>query len=75
MRIDARYENVLSAVLMSLIMAFFMSLTMTLVNVGINEHFFLAWMNGLFIGFLVGIPASIVFSPIVRKAVHKLTAR
>jgi hypothetical protein len=58
---------------MSVIMSLGMSLAMTLMNVGINEPFFIkAWLSGSGIGFLVSLPLSFLIPPTLQKMMAAL---
>ena len=62
------------AVLVSVGMSFFMSLTLALVNVGLVPNFLNIWLIGYAISFLVSLPISLILIPIIKNIVDKLTA-
>ena len=72
MKPGERFYIVVFSALMSLGMSFVMSFTMTLINVGFSPFFFGKWMKAFLIGFLVGLPTSIVIIPAVRRILNKL---
>jgi hypothetical protein len=50
-----------------------MSFVMTLVNVGLNDKFLLAWFKAYVIGISIGIPTAIVVSPLINKWIGRVT--
>jgi hypothetical protein len=75
MKIDKKYATVLTAFLMSVAMAFFISLILTYINIGLPPDFLQKWLKGFGVGFLVGLPVALVIFPIVKKVVQKLTSQ
>lgn len=73
MKISRRYYSIVFAVLVTLTMSFFMSFVLTLVNAGFGPQFLRIWFSAFAIGFLVGLPISFVFVPLIRRFVDKLT--
>ena len=55
-------------------MSFFMSFLLTLMNVGYGPQFFQIWLNAFAAGFIVSLPISLIFTPIIRKIVDRLTS-
>jgi hypothetical protein len=49
-----------------------MSAAMVVINVGLNSHFFKAWLSGFGIGFLVSLPFSFFLPPLIQKVMAKL---
>jgi hypothetical protein len=49
-----------------------MSLAMSIINVGINDYFIAAWMEGWLIGFVVSLPLSFVIPPLLQKVIRDL---
>jgi hypothetical protein len=49
-----------------------MSAAMVIINVGLNSHFFKAWLSGFGIGFLVSLPFSFFLPPLIQKVMAKL---
>lgn len=50
-----------------------MSFTMTAINQGFIEGFFLIWMKTWGIAFAVGFPAAAAIVPVARKIVSRVT--
>jgi hypothetical protein len=57
---------------MAVIMSLFMSLAMAAINVGLNSHFWGAWLSGWGIGFLVSLPFSFFVPPLIQKVMKQL---
>jgi hypothetical protein len=57
---------------MSIFMSAAMSAAMTILNVGLNSHFFPAWLSGFGIGFVVSLPFSFFLPPLIQKTMAKL---
>jgi hypothetical protein len=72
--INKKYSIILFALFMTLAMDFAITLTMTVLMTGIDAGFPMRFAGGLLIGFIVGLPTSILVIPVVRKTVNKLTA-
>jgi hypothetical protein len=49
-----------------------MSAVMVIINVGLNEHFFEAWLPSFGIGFLVSLPFAFFLPPLIHKTMAKL---
>jgi hypothetical protein len=45
---------------------------MVIINVGLNRHFFNAWLSSVRIGFLVSLPLSFFLPSLLQKAMAKL---
>ncbi|MCM1988713.1 DUF2798 domain-containing protein [Oceanirhabdus seepicola] len=73
MRINRKYEGILFAFLMAAGMSCLISLVMTLINVGISSALFGIWIKAWGIGFIVSLPVSIFYPPVIRKVIKKLT--
>ncbi|GAA4874612.1 DUF2798 domain-containing protein [Ferrimonas pelagia] len=65
----------LTAILSSLIMGLFMSGLMTLLNLGLCEHFFAAWRRSFSIGWPVALLFSVLILPTVRRGAEWLGQR
>jgi len=72
MKIDRRYFNVIFSSLIALIMSFCMSFFMLLINIGFSKIFFNAWMKSFGLGFIIALPISIIFIPIIRTGLEKI---
>jgi hypothetical protein len=49
-----------------------MSAAMVIINAGLNDHFFRAWLSGFGIGFLVSLPFSFFLPSLIQKVMMKL---
>ncbi|MEM7815515.1 MAG: DUF2798 domain-containing protein [Candidatus Aenigmatarchaeota archaeon] len=65
-------SDIIFAFLMSILMSFFMSIGIALINFGFREGLFFVWIRGFLIGLCIGFPVSIFIVPVVRKAVSKI---
>jgi hypothetical protein len=57
---------------MAIIMSLCMSVAMAAINVGLNNHFWMAWLSGWLIGFLVSLPFSFFIPPAIQAVMKKL---
>ena len=55
------------SLIMGAMMIFLMTLLITLVNVGLTEHFFRLWMKAYGIAYVVGVPVIFFLAPVARK--------
>ncbi|MDR1247408.1 MAG: DUF2798 domain-containing protein [Clostridiales Family XIII bacterium] len=53
-------------------MSLCMSVAMAAINVGLNSHFWAAWLSGWGIGFIVSLPFSFFIPPLIQKVMKKL---
>lgn len=74
MKIDKKFAGLLNAALMAVILPFFMTLVVVLVNTGISGHFLASWMRTWAIAAIVAFPLIVLLSPLIRKVVARLTA-
>ncbi len=65
-----RFELVFSS-LLALLMSFFMSFFMTVVNIGFSQSLFVAWMKSFVLGFVIALPISIIFIPMIRTYLER----
>ena len=72
MKIKKKYSTILFAIFMALAMSFTISLILTIINTGIVPLFVEKWMRSFAIGFIVALPTSLIFVPIIRRIVDKL---
>ncbi|MFH1789330.1 MAG: DUF2798 domain-containing protein [Candidatus Altiarchaeota archaeon] len=59
--------------MMSFLMSTTMSFAILFINTGWDAGFPARWVRGASIGFAVGLPASLVFFPLIRIIVGKIT--
>ena len=57
--------------LLALLMSFFMSFFMTVVNIGFSQVLFVAWMKSFVLGFVIALPISIIFIPMLRTYLER----
>lgn len=74
MKIDKRYAGIVSAFLMALILPFFMTLVVSLVNLGFSESLFGAWMRTWGIAAVVAFPLILIFQPLIKRLVGRLVS-
>lgn len=69
--ISAKYQRLVFAFFMSLLMSCLMSGVITFINLGLIDNFFAIWMEAYWKAFVIAFPIIYVVAPIV----HKLTAK
>jgi hypothetical protein len=67
-----KYEPLVFAILMSVLMTLPVSFVMTLVGVGFNARFVGAWLVSLALGIGVSIPVAYFAVPAVRRIVERV---
>ncbi|HCZ18576.1 DUF2798 domain-containing protein [Wolinella succinogenes] len=68
-----RFHSPVFALLMSLIMSFFMSGVITMLNIGLVSDFFYRWLAVAFPGaFIVAFPIALFVVPIVKRLTERL---
>jgi hypothetical protein len=72
MKIPRKYEGILFAFIMSLLMALLMSGVLTAVFNGIDREFFEHWANGFVHAWPIAFPAILVLAPVARKIVNAM---
>ncbi len=64
--------NFLFIVLMCIVMCTVMSLAMTILNFGLRDGFFRAWVRSGAIGFLVALPTALLVVPPLRRIADRI---
>lgn len=72
--IDRKYQHIVFAFFMALLMSCLMSLVISLFNVGLVDNIVHMWLKAWGFAFAVAFPTVILISPMVRKLVA-LTVR
>ncbi len=72
MKIDKRHAGLFSAFLMAIILPFFMTLVVSLVNLGFSDHLLGAWMRTWGIAALAAFPLILIFQPLIKRLVGRL---
>ncbi len=57
--------------LLALLMSFFISFFITVVNIGFSQVLFVAWMKSFVLGFVIALPISIIFIPMLRTYLER----
>jgi len=70
--ISKKYEHVVFAFFMALLMSCFMSLVISIFNVGWVDGIILIWLKAWGFAFFVAFPTVVLVAPIVRKFVSML---
>lgn len=70
--IPKRYETVVFAFFMSMMMSFLMSGVVTFINLGLVDNFLILWLRAFSRAFVVAFPCVLIVVPFVRKIVAKL---
>ena len=60
------------SLIMGAMMIFVMTFVITMVNVGMTEHFVRLWMKAFGIAYVVGVPVIFFLAPVARKLTGKL---
>lgn len=74
MKIDKKFAGLLNAALMAVILPFFMTFVVVLVNTGFSGQFFVSWMRTWAVAAIVAFPLILLLSPLIRRFVARLTA-
>jgi hypothetical protein len=74
MIIDKRFAPFLNALLMAIILPFFMTFVVTLVNIGFTDKLVASWMRTWGIASIAAFPLILVLAPMIRKIVAWATA-
>ncbi len=72
MNMDRKYENVVFAILMAIVITIPMAFFMTLINIGFNNIFFQEFLKSLVIGIIVSAPIAFIVIPYVQELVKIL---
>jgi hypothetical protein len=72
MVLSPKAANIFSIFLMVLIMTFVVVFVTTLVNFGMNTDFFIRWMRGWGLSFVVAFPTVLIIMPVITRTVSKL---
>jgi Protein of unknown function (DUF2798) len=67
MKISGKIFGMIFSVTIGLVMSFFMSLVLLLINAGPIEGFFGIWIKSFISAFAVSLPVSLIAVPIVQK--------
>lgn len=67
--IDKKYQHIVFAFFMALLMSCLMSLVITLFNVGPVSNLLSLWLQAWGVAFIVAFPAVVIVSTMVRKLV------
>jgi hypothetical protein len=70
--IHPKYQSVVFAFFMALLMSCLMSLVITIHNIGLVPDLFSIWLHAWAFAFMVAFPAVMLVAPLVRKLVTKL---
>ncbi len=74
MSIDKRFAPLINAAVMAIILPFFMTFFVSIVNIGITDRLIGSWMRTWGIASLAAFPLILVLSPLIKRLVGKLTA-
>ncbi len=74
MSIDKRFAPLLNAMLMAIVLPFFMTLVVTLVNVGFTDTLVQSWMRTWWIASIAAFPLILILAPMIRRIVSRVTA-
>jgi len=67
--IDRKYQHIVFAFFMALLMSCLMSFVISVFNVGFVNNIFFIWLKAWSLSFTIAFPAVVIVSPAVRKLV------
>ncbi|MEZ5530485.1 MAG: DUF2798 domain-containing protein [Porticoccaceae bacterium] len=67
--IDKKYQHVVFAFFMAMLMSCFMSLVISIFNVGLVDNIVEIWLHAWAFAFVVAFPTVMVVAPMVRRLV------
>lgn len=73
--IPAKYLHQVQAFLLSGLMSFIMSGAISLINLGIAEHFMDIWIHAWLVAWAVAFPSILVVFPFARKLALKIASK
>lgn len=73
--IHSKYQHVLFAFFMALLMSCFMSPVISIFNVGLVDNIVRIWLQAWGFAFMVAFPAVMVVAPLVRRLVALVVPR
>lgn len=68
--IPKRYEFIVFAFFMSMLMSFLMSGVITWINIGMVDNFLILWTEAFFKAYVVAFPSVIIVVPQVKRLVR-----
>ncbi|MFA6508059.1 MAG: DUF2798 domain-containing protein [Treponemataceae bacterium] len=74
MKLDKRFAGPLNALIMAIVLPFFMTLVISIINIGFTDRLLNAWMKTWGIASIAAFPLILILSPPIKKLVMKLTA-
>ena len=67
--IDRKYQHIVFAFFMALLMSCLMSLVISIFNVGFANNILYIWLKAWSFAFTIAFPSVVIVSPVVRKLV------
>jgi hypothetical protein len=74
MKIDKRFAPLVNALLMAIVLPFFMTFVVSLVNIGFTDRLVVAWMKTWAIASVAAFPLILILAPLIKKVVGTITA-
>lgn len=75
MRLNKVSQFILFNAMASLGISLSISFFMTWFNQGIDRHFLSAWGQSFIMGYIIAVPSSMLFVPLVEKIMDRMTAK
>ncbi|MBE0449235.1 MAG: DUF2798 domain-containing protein [Clostridia bacterium] len=75
MRLNKLTQFILFNALASLGISMSISFFMTLINQGMDRYFLSAWGQSFIMGYIIAVPSSMLFVPLVEKVMNLMTAK
>jgi hypothetical protein len=72
-KLPRKYQTILFAVVMALVMSAAVSFAMTVMNPGFGPRFVSAWLRGFGLGVAVSTPIGLAVTPLARRIVDLIT--
>jgi hypothetical protein len=73
MKIDKRFAPLVNALLMAIVLPFFMTFVVSLVNLGFTDRLVAAWMKTWAIASVAAFPLILILAPLIKKTVGRIT--
>jgi hypothetical protein len=73
MKIDKRFAPLVNALFMAIVLPFFMTFVVSLVNIGFTDRLVAAWMKTWAIASVAAFPLILILAPLIKKTVGRIT--
>ena len=73
--VSVKYIHQVQALLLSGFMSFIMSGAITLINLGVVEHFLKIWFHAWLVAYAIAFPSVLLVFPFARKLAMKIASK